>query len=259
MKTAVYELATKPTTFDFISWVVGVKTLGAERVHFKYDGKIQDWKYPKEIAWKRFGNILIPGCVIAGLPWELGPWGGKGFTTGYHYGQLEGMYRKLGRIEKLRPTMQSDSSGHVTITLRESFRNQHRNCNKEAWLKFAKYLEQKNEDVVVLQDAERLILDLEYRFALYAQAKQNMGASNGPFSLCHFSESPYLTFNMIPREDKNDLLEHMNRCNFGPGSQFSFRNKNQKLVWEPDDFETIVKHWNEWAVTSDAVGTAELR
>ena len=246
--TAVYNLAQNPTTFDFVTWAVLVKSHGYKTVHFIADQGISEIKYPAKIAWRRFGNILIPACSLAGLDFTVGGLK-EGFTTGWHYGHVEHFYRKTGFISKLIPTGILNRKNYVTITIRDSIRNKWRDSNREAWKKFESYLQSQGKDVLVLEDAELAPLDLEYRMALYSQAEMNYGASNGPFTLCHFSEAPYLTINMCPpkpdEEDGYDLVEHMAKGGFPVGSQFSFRNKRQKLFWIEDSFENIVRAHHE--------------
>lgn len=241
---AVYDLKTMPTTFDFCVWAVMAKTSGAKAVHFIAHGPIADWKYPPTMAWKRFGNIVLPICQLADLPFTVGiPQAGEEFS--YHYGSIEKLYREIGKIHKLK--QQYDiAPGYMTITLRNSFRNAHRNSNVEAWAKFKDYLEASGNRVVVLPECEQAPLDVGYRMALYANAQMNFGASNGPMALCHMSDAPYLTMNMCPVDPTGkayDLTEHHIKTGFPPGSQFSFRNPDQLLVWKADTFENIVKAW----------------
>lgn len=242
---AIYDLGKMPTTFDFAAWGVIARTNGATSVHFIVDGPIAGWKYPPAVAWKRFGTIVIPLCALAGLDFTVG---GRieGAQFGYDYGAVEKLYRATGRIAKLKATSSVDP-GYMTITLRKSFRNTFRNSNTEAWQRFKTYLEGLGHLVVMLPECEQAPLDVEYRMALYANADMNFGASNGPLVLCHLSDAPYLTMNMCP-EDRTgtaqyDLRAHMIKTGFAPGSQFSFRNQNQLLVWKADTFANIVQAW----------------
>ena len=242
--TAIYDLCKQPTTFDFASWACYARTCGSTKVHFIVDGPIAQWKYGPDIAWKRWANMLIPLCRLARLDYTVG---GRieGKTFPYLAGHLNKLYQQIGRIEKLKPTMTHNKSGYVTITMRDSFRNKFRNSNVEAWEKFRKYLEAKNFDVEVFPDCENAPLNLEYRMAVYTNALTNMGASNGPLALCLFSEAPYLTLNQLPdpkgEKVMYDQRKLMEKQGFPEGSQYAFRNERQLLVYEPDDFENIVR------------------
>lgn len=241
---AVYDLTKQPTTFDFASWACYARTCGATSVHFIIDGPIAQWKYPADIAWKRFANVLIPLCKLAGLEYTVGGrMEGRQFP--YLGGHLNTLYKQLGRIEKLKPTKKLSRTGYMTITLRDSFRNRFRNSNMTAWEQFRKWLDGKGIDVEVLPECENNPIDLEYRMALYTGSQMNFGIPNGPMSLCIFSEAPYLSLNQCPdpkgekvQYDQKTLLE---KQGFPLGSQFAFKNDRQLLVYEEDTFENIVR------------------
>lgn len=235
-KTAVWDLRTRPTTFDFAAWLVVVKTLGCAQVHF-VDGEIATSKYPAEIGWRRFKHVLKPLCDLMGIPHKLVQ-KTDGICPAYHYGTVEQAYQNLGRIEKY-PMLPWDREGYYTVTLRESFRNPYRNASED-WLRVINTLQQRGERVIVLRDCEATPIPIEMRMRIYASAKMNLGASNGPFALCHFSDAPYLTFNMIPRQESDYWIAHHERTGFPVGSQFSFRGERQKLIWEHDDYERIM-------------------
>jgi hypothetical protein len=232
---AYYDLSVYPTTFDIATWIVMVKTMGANHVRFVFDGKMASWKYPEEIAWRRFTNILIPMCSLAGMSWKIEKTR-AGFTTGYHVGKLNPLYKTHGHISKLKAVTDSKKRGYITITLRDSIRNKWRDSNKEAWEKIRRDLERKGREVVVIKDKEYSPLDLRKRMELYQFADMNLGVSCGPITLCYLSESPYRSFNLTPTLEMELFLA---KGGFPKGSQFDFRNEKQKIVWEPDSYEVI--------------------
>jgi hypothetical protein len=227
-----------PTTFDFAAWLVVVKTLGCTHVRF-IDGEIAAHKYPAEVAWKRFKHILRPLCGLMGMTHDL-EYGGEGISPAYHYGTVAKVYEQLGEVAlypRLDPVIDGD---YVTVTLRKSFRNAYRNASDD-WERVIDTLQQRGHRVIVVNDCEDKPIPMHVRASVYGNAVLNLGASNGPLALCHFSEAPYLTFNLIPRENGRYWVEHHARTGFPVGSQFAFRNERQKLVWEPDDFEVIMR------------------
>ena len=245
MIIAKYDLSKYPTTFDFVVWAVLAKSVGCDHVRFTTGNGIDTWKYHKDVAWKRFANILIPICALARMDYLVGD-DGDGLTFPYNWADAEFFYRQNGHIALLQPTYElNDKKGYVTITLRESFRNTHRNSDIPEWTKFKEYLERRGKDVIVLNECENAPLDIEYRMAIYWGADMNFGVNGGPMSLCSLSKAPYMIFNMIPKQKPSektyDMREHLERTGFGEGSQFSFRNDRQILVWEPDDYENMVK------------------
>lgn len=242
MNEGIYNLSTDPTTFDFITWSVIAKTSGVDHAHFVVDEGIRTDKYDEVTAWKRFGNILIPGTKLAGLTFTVGS-KREGKRFGWHYGQVERVSRETP-IQKLKPTVKLNIKDTVTITLRESIRNSWRDANKENWLSFAEELKSEGLNVIILNDCELNPIDLQYRMALYSESLMNYGSSNGPLVLCHLSEAPYLTLNMTPPNPNGqgyNLIEHMKKGGFPKGSQFSFKTDKQLLVYEKDTLENIRK------------------
>ena len=237
-EVAIYDLANQPTTYDFVAWICIVKTLGAKRVHFMSSDQIETWKYPAGVAWRRFANIILPLCDMM-LPWSIGE-KKPGFTVGYHIGQAEALYEEKGFIEKI-PLIPGDD-GYVTITIRESIRNKHRDSNRPEWDKFASWLERNGERVVFIEDGETrdYLISLEKRMQLYSNARMNFGVNTGPMWLCAFSEAPYTIINMAPEEIS---AQHLANGCFPPGSQFSFANINQRILWEPDTCENLIRSY----------------
>lgn len=249
LKTAIYDLSKMPTTFDFATWAVNARSHGCNHVHFIVTNGMAANKYSAATGWKRFGNILIPLCAIAGLDFSVG-----GNSTGaqftYKTGDVCEFYKENGFIEKLKPTYRLDDSGYCTITLRESFRNKWRDSDIPEWQKFKAYLESHGKRVVMLGDCEIAPLDVEYRMALYAGAEMNYGVSNGPHVLCHLSDSPYITINMNPPNTTGKgytIPAIMDWHKFPIGSQYNFRNDRQMLVYERDTFENILAAHEEMA------------
>ncbi len=248
MITAKYDLSTQPTTFDFAAWAVIAKTEGCDHVRFVIGKGMATDKYSAATGWKRFGNIVVPICNLAGMTFSVGD-EGDGFEFPYSWGDVERCFREKGRIEVLDATHRITREPYVTISLRNSFRNIHRNSDSHEWEKFKGYLERRGRTVVVLDECERAPLDVEHRMALYHGAVMNFGVNNGPMSLCAVSQAPYMIFNIIPKrkavEKTYDVRKLMTATGFPEGSQFSFRNDQQLLVWEPDDYELMVNAYEK--------------
>ena len=249
MRPAIYDLTKFPTTYDFAAWAVIARTHGVERVHFVIDGPIAHWKYGvdgQDIAWKRFATIVLPICKLARLSYSVGA-RMQGDQFPYHGGDVCRLYRERGSIKKLEPTVTWDKRGYVTITMRESFRNPHRNSNNEAWKAFEKYLSGKGVDVMVIPECENAPLNVEHRFAWYWNADMNMGVAQGPMALCVFSDAPYITLNQNPKDTTGkaqyDIDRLLVKTGFPPGSQYDFPTPKQLLVWEPDSYEAIVRSY----------------
>ena len=246
-RVVLYDLSVLPTTFDFACTAVMAKTLGYEEIRFVVDRPMTEWKYSASIGWRRWANILIPICSLADLKFSVGTETIQGDILGYATGDVQKLYEKTGKLEKLHSVLRNDERGYVTITSRNSFRNQWRNSNRPEWEKIIRWLEDRGEKVVLIKECESQPLALEYRMALYTHAKMNLGVGNGPLVLCWLSEAPYLSFQLphrAGREAQYDaLVAQWERLGFPVGSQLSFRTAAQEIIWGPDDFETVIEAW----------------
>jgi hypothetical protein len=235
-----------PTTYDFAVFAVMAKTLKYAEVRFIVG--MTDWKYPADIGWRRWANICIPICKVAGLPFSVGgPLPGD--TLGYATGHVEALAKKYGKISKLQAPYEFHKKGYVTITMRESFRNKWRDSNRPEWAKVAEYLAKRGEEVIVLEECEIQPLAVEERLAIYSNAKMNLAVGNGPMVLCWLSEAPYLSF-QLPKpagseKEYDQLVEQWSRLGFPVGSQLSFRNPMQEIVWGPDDAQLIIEKYEK--------------
>lgn len=248
MSTVIYDLSKMPTTFDFVAFAVNAKTLGAHQVHFAINGEIQSWKYPKDTAWKRFGNIVIPICRLAGLEYTVGGMR-DGMTCSYLNKDLIALYKQNGRLEQLKPTRKVEDTEYITVTLRDSNRNVQRNSNMPAWTRFVETVRGRGMKVVVLAECEHQPIDIEHRFALYHNAQMNLGVSGGPMALCHHSSAPYITINMNPPNDGNAQYDNTRVLKAHgldhEGAQWPWRTARQILVWEPDSYENIIRAYDD--------------
>lgn len=257
-RVVLYDLSRMPTTFDFACTAVMAKTLGYEEIRFVVDKPMTEWKYPASIGWRRWANILIPICSLADLMFSVGAEGIDGDVLGYTTGDVERLYLKTGKIAKLRSVINVKDENYVTVTMRTSFRNQWRNSDRPQWEKIIKWLEDRGETVVIVEECESQPMPIEHRMALYANARMNLAVGNGPMVLCWLSEAPYLTFqlpNRIGREKQYDeLVQQWARLGFPVGSQLSFRNDKQEIIWGPDDLETVTEAYKRFVTNAELTG-----
>lgn len=239
-EVALFPLDTHPTTYDICSYLAVAGSLGAKHIHFCNVDRMADWKYPRELGWKRFGNITLPCVKLSGMTWSIGGMI-PGIIHGYYTGRVNEVYEELGSVKLLKPTKAIKQDRYVTITVRESFRNGARNSNRKVWEEFKSDLRTDGYDVVWFDECETEPIDVEMRMAYYSGAVMNFGCNNGPMGLCWYSEAPYLTFNMAPDEKTLDM---MNRFRFPPGTQYAYRTNKQRLVWEPDELSIIRREWD---------------
>lgn len=228
---ACYDLATRPCSFDFVTWLVIAKTKGVTHVRFNWGGywKHKDYSNPKE----RFESILLPACHLAGMECSVGP--SQGVEFGHFIGDLIRTWREFGRLYKFGTPK---SEGYVTVTLRNS-RKEYRNSNTEAWHRFS-------EDIkaVVVPDFEDKPISLKERLKLYEGARLNLFVNNGPAMLCICSDIPYA---VLKYANKGGATNETWLAGQGlpRGSQYPWARKDQRIFWEGDSFEDIKAAYEE--------------
>ena len=238
---ALYDLSIEPTTWDFILWSCIAKTNGATEVHFGIPSEIAALKYSADVAWKRFGNITVPLCTLAELPYIVASHR-EGQVFNHRISSLMKLYAENGSISKLPLLKQAKMPSFVTVTLRDSWRNTHRNSNKETWPKFIKWLEQRNVNVLVHPECESRPIDVMTRMKSYSNAKMNFGVEGGPMGLCTYSDAPYVMF-CLPCAESTVSFQDRERHGFPMGSQFPWKTSRQQIVYAPDSLENLTKHY----------------
>lgn len=151
--------------------------------------------------------------------------------------------------------------GYVTITLRECSYHVSRNSNTAAWRQVARELRAQRIPVVVLRDAhqDNIALSddwgdvrwfpcarrLRLRAALYAGAAMNLGVNNGPMWLPLFLGAPVLMFKMLDDFSPCTDPGFFECAGLPVGSNWPNARAGQRLVWEPDAAETILRVFDE--------------
>lgn len=230
---ACYDLATRPCSFDFLTWLAIARTHGAKEVRFGFDGtfKPKDYDNPRE----RFESILKPACELVGMPYSVGPKEGKEF--GHFIGDLIQTYKKFGRIEKFGKYV---SGEYVTVTLRNS-RKQYRNSSED-WEKFAKEI-----GALVIPDYEDAKLDLQERMGIYENARLNMFVNNGPAMLCICSDIPYAILKYANKGGATNE-EWLAGQGLPRDSQYPFASEKQRIFWGEDSYHEIWSVFEEMNV-----------
>ena len=81
--------------------------------------------------------------------------------------------------------------------------------------------------------------------ALYAEAKMNFFVSNGPVSLCVFSDAPWMQFVTLGSEEMSKFwVEH---AAVEKGEQYPWSKPNQRIIWQPDTYENLVAAWEQFS------------
>lgn len=232
--TPWYDLERQPTTFDFANWVCIVKSNNFHEAII--EGKKFKWKkdYSEETAQQRLEKIVYPIADLAGLK-LVSPEGRNPFCCVHVLAGVNQVYRQFSKIWKFPYEKKYD---HITVTIRDSWRNKHRNSNRAEWDKFISWAENRGEKVVVLEDREKDPISVKDRWDLY-QCRMNLFVPSGPAALCILSNAPYMIVG-YPGNSHDVYLQTIHHW-LWRNAQFPWANQNQKLVWKPDTFETIQK------------------
>lgn len=229
-----YALEAQPTTWDFATWLVIVQTHGYDEVAIIGDHFKKKRNYPEEVARARLENLVKPLVGITDMKLVNEPAKDPIYFTHFMRGVVQA-YRDHSRIWKFHYQKKHD---HVTVTIRNSFRNKFRDGNRTEWDKFISWLENNGQKVVVIEDAEQKFISVKDRWDLY-QSKMNFFTGGGPAVLCMFSEAPYTTFfkGLEPHDYYLNCVHHW----LWTGAQFPWATKHQKIVWKEDRFDSMVK------------------
>ena len=156
--------------------------------------------------------------------------------------------------------LNADGKKIITITLRESKYQKHRNSNLMAWSNFARGLDNNYFIPVFIRDTDTVFelspvelkgltifnevcFNLELRAALYELSYINMFVSNGPAFFCRYlRNSCTLTFKLV-NEDMGMNYFTMHGVEYG--DQLPPHSVFHKLVWEKDNYETINKEFEK--------------
>jgi hypothetical protein len=254
-----YDLTCDPMCFDFLPWLVTAEMArrqeqapGPLKLAFVRNPnalmKIDDSK------WQFFHNVMRPILKMfnaveseEAVHGRHAPFVGlRTIADRYNRGEM------VPQIEVpaiAMGSMQAYLKGRkpVTITLRElPNRYEQRNSDVEEWLKFARWLTRKGEDVIILRDTvvagealdgfetfPEASRDIVTRAALYESAKCNTFVANGPWGLANYSKVPWLLFAIVD----NNQPDGFNRPEYW--DMFMGLNEQHQLPWATDKQKII--------------------
>ena len=228
---ALYDLARKIPSFDFFSWLVMAKALGASKI-------VIDASYPKTDKWpelqvmERVRSILLPGAALAGLPVVEGANGED--VAGARIEDLVQFMAVGRRIERLRTVLQPGMARY-TVTLRKTQRAPGRDSNESAWRAFAADI-----GALTIEDYDARPIGLHERMALYAGAEMNFFVNSGPSHLCVLGGYPAMIF------CGHVCTSLFRRCGLPVGGKWPWMTRGQYLIWEPDELPVLRRNFKEW-------------
>ena len=254
MSFAVYDLRYCPESFDFLTFFCAAKSIDKDCEIVFVDGQRGlNKKFKNQERLERFQNILVDTCDVFGSKhrvvksWDAGcvfppDYPKSTAIRTYFMNVLFDLYRENGRIYKF--SLPQEKKNHVTITIRNSPRNEYRNSNLEQW-KIVRDQISRTHEVIWIDDYSVKKISILDRVKLYESAVMNLFVGNGPASFGILSEVPYMVFKMITHGAASGA--HFDLIGLPEGSQYPWRNNNQKLVWEDDNADVVLRHFKDWA------------
>lgn len=270
-----YNCGDMPLSYDFLLWLLDAEMTrireGAPaplKVAFVFG---QDGKAGLGTPYRltMFVNVVRPLLKLIGAVENSEAWAGRqsdwytvlGITKAARAGEQVPHFTPSVEAQAQVASFLGDAPPPVTITLRETSTYEKRNSNLAAWLKFADDLERLGERVIFVRDTDKAgepllgretcptaSVNLDVRTALYAVAKANLFVPNGPWNIALFGTKPWLMFNQLDPNDKfypNTPAFWSESQGINEGEQFPWSQPNQRIVWMADDYENIVKAWDE--------------
>ena len=275
---AIYDLAIGPVSYDFATWLIAAemerRQLGAERLHVVIraarDG-VDGWFRDKtslygaaEMHW-RLWHLVLPLCHLVNASVELDPLSERGGrqTLSHHAGPIIAAARAGAAVPRFAAGEHARAAvrGHlvalgrpaVTMTLRDTYETG-RNSDREAWREAAEAIRARGYAVIELEDSGLALglgrgfyeLDVELRMALYQEAALNLHSHGGPMVLSWYSDAPWIGFGAaLPAADwKAHWEKHL--C-LKVGEQLPWARPDQRLVYESDSREVILREFERWA------------
>lgn len=144
---------------------------------------------------------------------------------------------------------------YVTITMREAEYWPTRNSDRQAWGEVAEYLKKIGYRPIFIPDTHgrpiegydnSLIAswDVDLRMALYQGATLNLGASNGPMTLCMVGGLPYIIFKVVTGDNSPATkLGFLQLHGIQHGDDIT---ETGKTIWEDDTAEVIIREIKAW-------------
>lgn len=269
---ACYDLARNPPTYDAVAFLANLEVerlrRGAVNIERLFiapgpaGGFRRDNLWPHSLDERRalLEQVLLPLCRM--LPSSAAATCGRapeGAWAAGEYGVgLPAILRALragSRPLRFPGPSSARARRLVTFTLREAAHHPLRNSRVIEWLAAAGELERLGYNVVFIRDArcadERVehftcatqaAADLYRRAELYSQAALNVGISNGPMWMSIFMDAPTLMLRPTTNAAGGCYDDSFfRRHGLAPGSQLPTSPAYQRLVWEDDLRDNIVR------------------
>ncbi len=281
MKSAFYDFAVSPYSFDFAQFLLCAKANGCDEIVIVpgermvpdgNGGMVEFQKCTPGEQEYRMNNLLLGLCPDAILCQTRGEaktlWHDECFPEGYTVdtpvqSHTMGAVMKAGKIfpfvasaEKIAEAEKDGwkKENMAVITIRQSRIKPGRNSNIAEWIRAADWLRLQGFTPVFVPDTdqpkmafgnhlscEKAALDVQYRLALYDLAALNLGVNNGPMALNLYSRRPMIYFKPITIDYKESSAEYWKNSGLPPGSQPPWFGGTQRIIWDGADTFAVIE------------------
>jgi hypothetical protein len=264
----VWNMAHGPSGFDFITWLINAEMMrrrqgasGPLKVGF-YLGSDPNKALRDKNNARWLEKVYRPALEMLGAVEDdraiygnlLAPFLPAPIVQACGYGE---------EVPLFRSKLPSPHPGCIVITLREAHYWPHRNSRIADWLEFAAHLRTDGYEVIFVRDTDKAFeaipdfetcpqasIDLATRVALYQEAICTFSDGGGPWQMCLFGHSPWLSFITMGQDSSEyrpNTPEYW-RLYMGvePGGQFPWSRPDQRLVWAPGTFKNIMAAWKDF-------------
>lgn len=268
---ACYDLARCPPTYDVVAFLAHAELArlraGEEHIDLHIlpgpaGGFRMDSLWPRTIEEREQmrDRVLAPLCHM--LPSVKVVSVDKQREGAYGYGRdqyLISLPAILSALREgcrpLRASPDMAKGDYITLTLREAAHHPLRNSRVDEWIAAARILESSKREVIIVRDTRRADeqiagarvsyaapRSIQERARLYAGAALNVGICNGPMWMSIFMGAPTLMLRPTTHEAGGCYDDFFyKKCGLPRGSQLPSSPSNQRLCWEDDSRENIVR------------------
>jgi hypothetical protein len=265
VQTYIYDLASAPASFDFVTWLsvcatdaqapFNVAIIPGPNHGFRHDDLA-----PRDVIVREqfLHNVMIPATrlfpvrSLAVFPEQEPegkrlPYSARALLTGKPVVGLNVPAWAMREVERRHP-----SNNLVTITLRETPHHPQRNSNTAEWIDVASRLTDEGWDVLFVRDAftagEKMAGwdtfaspdNLFLRAAIYQHAAMNLCTNAGTSTLCYFNpRANYLMAKMVAT-DTASTEEYLARLGWLRGYDCPWALPGQKFLWADDTADAIL-------------------
>jgi hypothetical protein len=258
-----YDLSKAPASFDFLVWLAGCATDagGAFDVNIRAESFRDDNLEPSDpvVRQQFLDNVMLPATRL--YPVHTLEVNGKpgGKHRGYLFNDLyqDKPVTSLRVPEWAHRIANQVSDDTVVFNIRHTHYHRGRNSELEQWREAKDRIEAMGHPVLWLDDAQsggawgNLIL----RAALFERAHAVLGVSNGTMALAYLNERVRSVVIKPVADDTAATTHWWERLGIPPGMSHPWCGDAQRIVWEDDTADAIVKAFEELPTTREAFKT----